>query len=89
MYVRERERERERKILFKEQHGNRDKRGQTCHTLQTRVIYTCRRPILAILLSVIVCVMVLRVGAYEEWPEIAAVVGVSQLVLHCSRLLPA
>ena len=31
--------ESERKVLFKEQRGNRDVRGQTCHNVQTRVIF--------------------------------------------------
>ena len=76
--------------LFTEQHGNRDKKGQICHTLQTSVIcYMQRRPFLAILLSVIVCFMVCLVGTQEEEPEIAAVAGVPQLVLHCSCFLPA
>lgn len=77
MYVRERE----GGGLFTEQHGNRDKSVTLCKQVLSVI---CRRQFLAILFSVIVCFMVCLVGAQEEEPEIAAVAGEPQLVLHCS-----
>ena len=56
--------ESERKVLFNEQHGNRDMRGQTCHTVQARAICYIQKA--SSCHYVVICVTVWFVGAYEE-----------------------